>query len=260
MTINTPRLVDKIGQFTTIPTTVINLWPQIGMDAFALFVCLRYHSDDKGKSFPAYTTIKAETTLTRNKIAKAIRVLETFGLLERRRRFGSSSIYILTMPSISHATGLMENDTVVPQQDYSSPVAGLSVVPQRDTNQINLTKLNKLEEEEATESAIKVADVHPATAEKLFQEVTGLFVIPSSERRESDIKIVQGLIKEKGYDVAKTVMEAAWKWWTSAKGKNGRPYDRANTAWLDKAMSGQVPVCASEQETVRKNADGSFYA
>src|SRR3990172_10417826 len=94
------KLVDRIGQFTTIPNTVIKLWPTVGLDAFALFVCLRYHSDEHDESFPSYDTITQETSMTRRRIAKAIRVLEASGLLARKKRFGQSTVYVLKMPSI----------------------------------------------------------------------------------------------------------------------------------------------------------------
>jgi biotin operon repressor len=92
------KLVDQIGQFTTIPNTVIRMWPVIGTDAFVLFVCLRYHSDDKGESFPAYPKITEETGLSRNRIARAIRALEKNNLLTRKKRFSGSTIYTLVMP------------------------------------------------------------------------------------------------------------------------------------------------------------------
>ena len=129
------KLLDRIGQFTVIPNTVIRLIPAIGIDAFMLFVCLRYHSNEHDVSFPAYPKITEETTLSRNRIAKAIRVLEANGLLIRKRRFSGSTIYTLIMPPISHETGLMDDAPLVPQQDDISHETGLSLVPQRDANQ-----------------------------------------------------------------------------------------------------------------------------
>lgn len=135
-------LSDRIGQFVTIPNTVFRLWPQLGMNAFALFVCLRYHSDEHDVSFPSYTCITEETGLSRRAIAQGIRTLEENGLLERRRRFSSSTVYTLKIPSISSNLQLMP---VVANRDRISSNLHPSLVPERATNQTHLTRLNELD-------------------------------------------------------------------------------------------------------------------
>lgn len=128
------KLVDKIGQFTTIPNSVMALWPTIGTDAIALFVYLRYRTNSQtGDAFPSFDTIGKDTGMRRERIARAIRALESAGLVERKRRFSASTVYTLKMPdSISPTGGLMEAPI--------SPTGGLPLVRQADTNQIDIIK------------------------------------------------------------------------------------------------------------------------
>lgn len=260
------KLIDTIGQFTTIPNTVIRLWPILGMDAFALFVCLRYHSDDNGVSFPAYSTITKETGLTRNKIARGIRVLEIHKLLTRQKRFSGSTIYTLTMPSISPDAVLMDI--------ASSPAAGLqlsrsrtTVVPNRDTNQTHLTRsIQQDPQKEYMSSRGKKAvsttipSLVQSRAELLFCEVTGLFVLPANSRRQSDIDIIESSIRARGIDTTRERMQAAWAWWKTGKGKNGRAWGRTNTAWLDKVMTDEpLPAHVIPPDDNKPDAGGGFY-
>lgn len=171
------KLTDRIGTFTAVPNSVIKLWPVIGVDGMALFLYLRYRTNSETEvSFPSYDTIKKDTTISRNRIAKAIRALEAAGVMERKRRFGDSTLYTLKAP-ISPATGLMEDPPVVPQRDDSSPVAGRSLVPQQATNKndLNKIKVNKKElgadkpRREPTEAQKELSHL-----EKVFCELTGL--------------------------------------------------------------------------------------
>jgi hypothetical protein len=95
-------LYDRIGPFTTIPNSILELWPKIGVDGMALFLYLRWRTHSKYEiAFPSYDTIQAETRLTRQRISKAIQTLEKVAILECKRRFGNSTIYILKLPPIS---------------------------------------------------------------------------------------------------------------------------------------------------------------
>lgn len=134
------KLVDEIGQFTVIPNWIIRLGGQIGPDGLALILALRYHSGavDSG-SFPSYDTLQSETGLTRRRIAKAIRNLESMTLLERKKRFGQSTIYTIKT-RISTDAGLMSDHSVVQGVDYSSTDAGLSVVQGVHTNKSHFNK------------------------------------------------------------------------------------------------------------------------
>lgn len=146
------KLFDKIGQFTTIPNSVIELWPSIGVDGMALLVYLRYRTNSQtGDAFPSYDKITADTGLTRRRIAKAIRLLESVGLVERKRRFSASTIYTLKMPeSISTDAALMDNP-------ISTPVE-LPLVQQMHANQIDSIKT----EQDIPSSVFKTRDIQAA--------------------------------------------------------------------------------------------------
>lgn len=138
-------LSDKIGQFITIPNTVYKMIPELGTNAFILFTCLRFHSDEHDVSFPSYECIGSETSLHRHSIAKAIRTLEAAGLLERRRRFSNSTIYILKLPAISTNLVLMDSDPLVQNMHSISANFVPSLVQILHSNQIHLTRLNELD-------------------------------------------------------------------------------------------------------------------
>lgn len=133
------KLIDKIGQFTTIPNSVIAMWPTIGVDAMALFLYLRYRTNSQsGDAFPSFDTIKKDTGLTRNRIAKSARVLESAGLVERKRRFSASTIYTLKMPDVIE-TEVISKDVGLMESPISKDV-GLPLVKGVDTNQIDSIK------------------------------------------------------------------------------------------------------------------------
>lgn len=147
------KLSDKIGQFTTIPNSVIAMWPVIGLDAMALFLYLRYRTNSQSEiAFPSYDTIHSDTGLTRRRIAIAIRTLEKYGLVERKRRFSGSTIYTLKMPDfISKDAGLMEMPI--------SKDAGLPLVQGVHTNK---TDINKTEKELPNAVSFKTRDIQKA--------------------------------------------------------------------------------------------------
>jgi len=168
------KLSDKIGKFTTIPNSVIKIGGQLGTDALVLFMVLRYHSDDNDVSFPSYDTIQQESGLIRRKIAQAIRQLEHFQLLERKRRFGNSTLYILKLPSISNTGGLMEDAPLVTQVDAISNTGGLSLVTQVDTNKTQLTRPIKKKSPNG-EPPVKTQEIKDLEyLEKLFAETRGV--------------------------------------------------------------------------------------
>ncbi len=135
------KLVDQIGQFATIPYSVIRMADQIGVDGLAVFVYLRYRSNEHGEAFPSYDTMQRDLGLRRQRISDALKRLEELGLLECNRRFSNSTIYTLKMPSISPTGGLMDDPPLVRQVDCISPTGGLPLVRQADANKINFNKI-----------------------------------------------------------------------------------------------------------------------
>lgn len=99
-----------------------------------------------------------------------------------------------------------------------------------------------------------------ADAESLFREVTGMFVLPASDRRQIDLETIQTSIRVRGKDETRTRMEAAWAWWKNGKSKGGRPYSKTNTAWLDKLLTDDPLPAHIVAKDAQQGADGSFYA
>ena len=90
------RLVDEIGHYTTIPESVIELWPEIGTDAVALFMYLRFRTNrERGVAFPTYARITKDTGWGRRRISGAIKALEEASLVKCHKRFGTSTEYAL---------------------------------------------------------------------------------------------------------------------------------------------------------------------
>ena len=98
----TSKLVDKWGYFTPVPEIVIESWRELGTDAVALFVYLRYRTNRKREddmTWPSYATIREDTGLTFIRISRALKALVKAGFLDIRKRFGESNAYTLTRPA-----------------------------------------------------------------------------------------------------------------------------------------------------------------
>lgn len=96
------RLVDKIGQFITIPFSFIREAKELSFHARWLFVTLRFYTNrQSGNAFPSYETIQELTGMRREMIAKSIRELADKGWLTKRRRFSRSNLYTLNIPPLS---------------------------------------------------------------------------------------------------------------------------------------------------------------
>lgn len=120
------KLSDQIGQFVTIPFSFIEQSSQLSHIAFRLFILLRYYTNGKtGDSFPTYDLIQENTGMKRRTIAKAIRELEAAGWIERKRRFGSSTIYTIKIPAPISA---QMDTTISAQKDtiISTPIGTIS--------------------------------------------------------------------------------------------------------------------------------------
>jgi len=163
------KLVDEIGQFTIVPNWVVDMGGIIGPDALALYTALRYFGEG---AFPSYDTIQLKTGLTRRRIANAIRKLETNGLLERRRRFGASTVYTLKM-RISTDAGLVE-PTI-------STDAVLPLVQQVHTNKTQLTRLIQEVEEEEEKPPQK--DAKYLATYQGYTDATGQLITMAVQRR-----------------------------------------------------------------------------
>ncbi len=134
------KIVNKHGNFTLVPNGFV--CESVSHEAFRLYVVLLMHAPgnatDGGEVFPDYERIKTITGIKHNKtVANALRALEASGWLERRRRFGASTIYTLTSPSprdVIHAEPVRHAVTSI-----TSPDDVHYVTPSK-TNKTQVTK------------------------------------------------------------------------------------------------------------------------
>lgn len=172
------KLYDKIGQFTAMPNSVIDLWHEIGTDAIGLFLYLRYRTNKEGVAFPSYNKINEDTGLSKTRISEAMKILNAFDLLEKKKRFSGSNKYFLKCPppmgvdtedtTISPDVRLMDTKkdksmtpSVVQQSDCLSPTSGLPVVQHTDTNKINFnqTENNQINNVSEEKKSYKRGDI-----------------------------------------------------------------------------------------------------
>src|SRR5262245_50453591 len=132
------KFTDEWGTFTAVANAFIEQSLNLSVHAKWMFVLLRFHTNQKSEcAWPSYDQLQALTGLSRTTVSKAIRELEEYGWLERRKRFGASVVYVLKRPSddaSSPPNELMDNKglnasspetAVVHDMDYSSPENGL---------------------------------------------------------------------------------------------------------------------------------------
>lgn len=137
----TAKIKDRIGSFTTIPNRFMRD-ATISHEAFRVFAVLRFHvntSNEDEQAFPSYDLLRKETGIKGNKtIANSLRELEAKGWIERKKRFSSSTIYTLTIPSpddvMQNVSSPSPDDVVV-----RHAVTQQSVIPPT-TNKTNLTR------------------------------------------------------------------------------------------------------------------------
>lgn len=208
-------LVDQIGQFTTVPNSVIEIWNSIGLDAFALFVYLRFRSNKQDTCWPSYQTISQETTLTRQRISNAISILETNQLLERRKRFSGSTVYTIKMP-ISKDVGLMDDpiskDVLLQQSDILT-----TVVRQVDTNQTHSTRSTETDKGSEQKS--------------MFGALASLCKVDQKLSRGQLARYASELRKA-GYTLEDLNTFKAWWYKNDFRGKKGSPPKIATVAEL----------------------------
>ena len=163
---NETRLIDRIGQFITIPHTVVKMIPAIGPDAFTLFSYLRLKTNENpdngpvGCAFPSYTRMQQDLGLRRERISEAIKALENTGLLTKIRQFSGVSLYYLQMPSISpdvRTNEELSKDPISPDvRTASSPDVRTASSPDvRSVTNTYLTKTDSTKTDHSSSAAEK---------------------------------------------------------------------------------------------------------
>jgi hypothetical protein len=148
--------------FTILPSEFIRD-ARLTHEAFRVYAVLCMHApggaNENTTVFPDYERIKELTGIRHNHtIATRMRELEDAGWLERRKRFGASTIYTLTIPSprepqsVTPRTNAHEDAVASPSRDAlmhrvnhsPSPREPQSVTPSQ-TNKNKLTRTKKQE-------------------------------------------------------------------------------------------------------------------
>lgn len=65
----------------------------------AVLIALADRANEHGECFPSYDDICRRSCATRNTVSCALKRLEELGLIERRKRFGKSTVYALLLSS-----------------------------------------------------------------------------------------------------------------------------------------------------------------
>lgn len=90
---------NEMGNFTMIPRGFIEDCERFKVQTRWLYVILLSHRSNKtGDAFPSYKRIETYG-LTRASIAVGLKELEKAGWIEKKKRFGSSTIYKFYFPT-----------------------------------------------------------------------------------------------------------------------------------------------------------------
>lgn len=95
-----------------------------------VLLALADRADHEGQCWPSYDDIRKRTCLTRNAISGAIKALEESGVLERQRRFSSSTVYRITVSSTEiNTTSSTEIHTTISTESRTLTVNESSIEP-----------------------------------------------------------------------------------------------------------------------------------
>lgn len=100
------KLVNLMGRFVSIPVSVLEMVGrgEISPTDFTVWCFLmKYTTFQDGKDFamPKYETIMEGTGIKgRTTLSNALKGLEEAGILQKRRRFGNSTVYTLVPPPV----------------------------------------------------------------------------------------------------------------------------------------------------------------
>lgn len=154
-------LISRWGNFTALPVKLIELIPEIREDAFTLACVLFYHvNHDRNEevAWPGYDRLREMTGLRNQRISDGLKKLESAKLLVRRRRFGASTIYILTHPD-QHAAVKTEHEAgriaTSPHVRRSTLLTGGGQKFDREETNVDEFNTNKNEEEASSSPLVK---------------------------------------------------------------------------------------------------------
>ena len=156
-------MVERIGYFATIPLNFIND-TEVSDRAHRLYVILRsYTSPDRDAMvFPGYETLRARCGWSNYRyVAQALRELETAGWIERKKRFGKSTMYSLNATPVL-PTGVGMTDVPVLPTGVA-PVLHPLVEEQEPENK------NQIGQRAAADAAARAAGIANATSQRIVK-------------------------------------------------------------------------------------------
>jgi hypothetical protein len=159
------KLINKLGGYTAVPNSFIKA-NDVSHEAFRLMVALMMHTngaDDTPTAFPSYDRIKAITSISSySTIAKALRALEDLGWIERRKRFGKSTVYTITSPTAGVGLSVLHGVE-------SSPTPGVG--KQQPAEQEPSDDDESKDDENARKAKLEILGITPPTLTKLTRQL-----------------------------------------------------------------------------------------
>lgn len=162
------KIVNRLGGYTAVPNSFIKS-QGVSHEAFRLMVALLMHTngaDDTPTAFPSYDRIKAITQINSySTIAKALRALEDLGWIERRKRFGKSTLYTITSPTPGVGLSVLHGVE-------SSPTPGVG--KQQPSEQEPSVDDESKDDEKARTEKLGILGITPPTLNKLAKQLRGV--------------------------------------------------------------------------------------
>ncbi len=191
------NLHDELGQFTAIPEAVIEMIPEIGSDAALLYLYFRYRTNRRrGAAWPGYNRMSKDLNWGRQKISNTIKTLEDAQLIERKKRYGQSTIYTLKKPQdvgdtleetpTSTEIVLMKEDENSQKYENATPLVRKSHSSSTKTvlkpDVLNQTQINQNKDSRSNDRKRSPRQLMQTRLMEYFSEISG-HAIPEPETK-----------------------------------------------------------------------------
>jgi hypothetical protein len=234
-----------------------------GIAAAAVYGIIRLNTFRADTCKASIERMSADLGLTYNTFRKHLDTIIEAGLIEdqtpdMRNHPHTFRVFDPACPSI-----IEEQNNSTPQKLKSQT----SKIEERALQKLNThTSIIEDDKKELNKESLRVSPapggkVYTTTdATLLYLSITGHAAVPSGNMERIDG--VAALMNQVGEVTARERMTAAWEGWKTSKTKDGRPYSRTNLAWIDHAITGEVPqgsAPTNAASSVQTNSDGSLY-
>ena len=144
----------------------------------AVFICACLHISERGDSFPAMRMICIETGYELAAVSRAIRELESMGMMKIDRRRGEVNHYHPVFAAYGHSTPQKRTGHSTPQKRRPVPPKSEVVPPIKSEHEVEPIKKNQEEDLRAS------ARTELRELDLLFAELTGLSIPTSKTDKE----------------------------------------------------------------------------